>query len=123
MEQRCYAMVLRLLRSALAWETHMLDTPTKDGEPTPGSRLLRFLGFTDKGDKGAEPKAKKSPQEPEERKHHYATWYVFAAFLGVMLIQFLLLRFSKVETIPYSEFEQLLADNKVSEVLVGTDTI
>ncbi|MBV8765353.1 MAG: ATP-dependent metallopeptidase FtsH/Yme1/Tma family protein, partial [Hyphomicrobiales bacterium] len=40
-----------------------------------------------------------------------------------MLIQFVWLRFSQVETIPYSQFEQLLTDNKVSEVLVGNDTI
>ena len=40
-----------------------------------------------------------------------------------MLIQFLWLRFTQVETIPYSQFEQLLAENKISEVLVGTETI
>src|ERR1700686_1912975 len=49
--------------------------------------------------------------------------YIFAAFLGVMLIQFLWLRFTQIETIPYSQFEQLLAENKVSEVLVGTETV
>src|SRR5260370_35462114 len=40
-----------------------------------------------------------------------------------MLIQSLRLSFNQVETIPYSQFEQLLADNKISEVLVGTETI
>ena len=60
---------------------------------------------------------------PEERKHQFATWYIFAAFLGVMLIQFLWLRFTQIETIPYSQFEQLLAENKISEVLVGTEAI
>ena len=33
------------------------------------------------------------------------------------------LRFAQVETIPYSQFEQLLAENKISEVLVDNDTI
>src|ERR1700730_10961646 len=65
----------------------------------------------------------KAKKEPEERKHQFVTWYIFAAFLGVMLIQYLWLRFTQVETIPYSQFEQLLADNKISKVLVGTETI
>src|SRR6266481_694583 len=65
----------------------------------------------------------KPPKEMEERKHQFATWYIFAAFLGVMLIQFLWLRSTQIETIPYSQFEQLLAENKISEVLVGTETI
>src|ERR1700730_13314270 len=90
-------------------ETYMLDKPAGDMDPAPGWRFLRFLGFGDDRDKAAEPKARKPQKEPEERKHRFATWYVFAAFLGVMLIQSLLLRFSQVETIPYSEFEQLLA--------------
>src|ERR1700680_2074506 len=101
----------------------MLDKPSKDTRSTPGRRFLQFLGFEDNRGKAAEPKAKNSTKEPEERKHQFATWYVFAAFLGVMLIQFLWLRFTQIETIPYSQFEQLLAENKISEVLVGTETI
>src|SRR5260370_36434106 len=101
----------------------MLDKPSKDTGSAPGRRFLQLLGFEDNRDKAAEPKAKNSTKEPEERKHQFATWYVFAAFLGVMLIQFLWLRFTQIETIPYSQFEQLLAENKISEVLVGTDTI
>ena len=88
----------------------MFDKPTKDMEPAPGWRFLQFLGFGDNRDKAAEPKAKKPPKEPEERKHQFATWYIFAAFLGVMLIQSLWLSFTQVDTIPYSQFEQLLAD-------------
>ena len=97
----------------------MLDKPTNDA----GWRFLQFLGFDDNRDKAAEPKAKKPPKDAEERKHQFATWYIFAAFLGVMLIQFLWVRFTQIETIPYSQFQQLLADNKISEVLVGTETI
>ena len=40
-----------------------------------------------------------------------------------MLVQFLWPRFTQVDTIPYSQFEQLLDQNKISEVLVGSDTI
>ena len=40
-----------------------------------------------------------------------------------MLFQYLWLQYSQVESIPYSQFEQLLNDNKISEVLVGSDSI
>src|SRR5260221_3697321 len=93
-------------------------------EPALGWRFLQFLGSGNNRDKAVEqPKSKKPPKEPEERKRQFATWYIFAAFLGVMLIQFLWLRVTQIETIPYSQFEQLLAENKISEVMVGTETI
>ena len=101
----------------------MLDKPTKDMDPAPGWRFPRFLRFGDNGDKTAQPKTTKPPREPEERKHNFAVWYVFAAFLGVMLIQYVWLVYTQVQTIPYSQFEQLLNDNKISEVLVGPDSI
>ena len=40
-----------------------------------------------------------------------------------MLIQYLWLQYSQVESVPYSQFEQLLDENKISEVLVGSDSI
>ena len=101
----------------------MLDTPTKDMAPAPGWRFPRFLRFGENGDETARPKATKPPKEPEDRKHHFAVWYVFAAFLGVMLIQYVWLIYTQVETVPYSQFEQLLNENKISEVLVGHDSI
>src|ERR1700674_356218 len=101
----------------------MLDQPSP--QPTPGRRFLQYVREKTTGDSGAGANTKKNGarKEPEERKHQFATWYIFAAFLGLMLIQSLWLRYSQVETIPYSQFEQLLADNKISEVLVGTETI
>ena len=101
----------------------MLDKPTKDMDPARGWRFPRFLRFGDNGDKTAQPKTTKPPREPGERKHNFAVWYVFAAFLGVMLIQYVWLVYTQVQTIPYSQFEQLLNDNKISEVLVGPDSI
>jgi cell division protease FtsH len=101
----------------------MLDKPTKDKDTAPGRGFLQLFGLGDNSEKTAEPKAKRPSKQPEERKHQFATWYIFAAFLGVMLIQFLWLRFTQVETIPYSQFEELLGQNKIAEVLVGPDTI
>jgi cell division protease FtsH len=104
----------------------MLDRPS-DGpdKKTPGQRLLDFLRPDGAGgpNGGAKKPGNGKRQEPEERKHQFAVWYIFAAFLGVMLIQYLVVRFTQVETIPYSRFEQLLNDNKIAEVLVGQDTI
>ena len=40
-----------------------------------------------------------------------------------MFIQYLWVQYTQIETIPYSQFEQLLDQNKISEVLVGSDTI
>src|ERR1700731_2158725 len=101
----------------------MLDKQSTSTESAPVWRLLRFFGLDNRSDKDS-PTAKNSrTKEPEERKRQFATWYFFAAFLGVMLLQFLWLHFTQIETIPYSQFEQLLAENKISEVRVGTETI
>src|SRR4029077_14916406 len=40
-----------------------------------------------------------------------------------MLVQYLWAQYTQIETIPYSQFEQLLDQNKISEVLVGSDNI
>ena len=101
----------------------MLDKRPKNTEPAPARRVLHFLGLDSSRDKAGPTSKHRPPNEPEERKHQFATWYFFAAFLGVLLIQYLWLQFSQVETIPYSQFEQLLAENKISEVSVGSDTI
>ncbi len=99
----------------------MLDKPSKDTPSALPRRLLELLGYQEQPER---PKGPGRPRkEPEERKQHFAAWYIFAAFLGVMFIQYLWLRYSQVETIPYSQFEQLLNDNKISSVLVGSDTI
>src|SRR5215468_10339113 len=107
-------------------ETDMLDHPSKDPEKsTPGQRFLKLLGYSDAPSPGSSKRQTggRTPREPEERKHQFATWYIFAAFLGVMLVQFLWLRLTQIDTIPYSQFEQLLDENKIAEVLVGQDTI
>jgi len=101
----------------------MLDKPLRNTDSSPARRVLQFLGL-DSSRYKATPTAKNSPpKEPEERKHQFATWYLFAAFLGVMLIQYVWLQFKQVETIPYSQFEQLLEQDKISEVLVGSENI
>ncbi len=101
----------------------MLDNNSNKTDPAPIRSFFRLFGISKRGTKTDSTAENRQPREPQERKHQFAIWYVFAAFLGVMLIQYLWLQYSQVEIIPYSQFEQLLAANKISEVLVGSDTI
>jgi cell division protease FtsH len=43
--------------------------------------------------------------------------------LGIFLFQFAWISYSQVETIPYSKFDQLVADSKIADVIVGQDSI
>ena len=101
----------------------MLDKQSPTTESAPAWRILRFFGLDNRRDKESPTADKRPPREPEDRKHQFAIWYFFAAFLGLMLIQYLWVQYTQIETIPYSQFEQLLDQNKISEVLVGSDTI
>ena len=48
---------------------------------------------------------------------------IIAAFLMLAVLQFAFTAYETYETIPYSQFEQLLATGQVAEVSVGPDTI
>jgi cell division protease FtsH len=61
--------------------------------------------------------------EPKARKRQIIIWYITAAVIGVLLLQYFWASNSQVETIPYSQFEQLLGQDKVVEVTVGADSI
>jgi cell division protease FtsH len=49
--------------------------------------------------------------------------YIFAALLGVLLLQNVLVRYQGVATIPYSDFQKLLRENKVAEVVISANEI
>ena len=61
--------------------------------------------------------------DPSTRKQSIAVGYIFAASIGMVLLQWVLATYNTVDTIPYSEFEQLVAKGHVTEVAVGQDTI
>ncbi len=61
--------------------------------------------------------------EPINRKQAWTVWYIIAAFLGVMLVQQVWSTYQQVETVSYTEFQSLVADKKISEVVVGQDRI
>ena len=63
----------------------MLDKWSKNTEPALAQRVLHFLGLDRSRDEADPTPKQRAPNEPEERKHQFATWYIFAAFLGVLL--------------------------------------
>jgi cell division protease FtsH len=61
--------------------------------------------------------------DPSSRKQGIAIGYFVAAGIGMLLLQWALATYSQIDTIPYSQFEQLVAQGGVTEVAVGQDTI
>src|SRR5437016_5237532 len=61
--------------------------------------------------------------DPSSRKQSVAIGYIFAATIGVVVLQWLFVTYRTIDTIPYSEFEQLVGRGSVSEVAVGQDAI
>ena len=61
--------------------------------------------------------------EPDARKRQVIIWYVVAAMFGVLLFQQFWASYAQVETVPYSQFEQLLDEDKIAEVTVAADSI
>jgi cell division protease FtsH len=61
--------------------------------------------------------------DSSSRKQTIVIGYIIAAFIGVVALQWLITTYNTVETIPYSEFEQLVDEGKVTEVAIGQDTI
>jgi cell division protease FtsH len=58
-----------------------------------------------------------------KREHHINFWYVIAAFFAILFIQDFLVRSASVKVIPYSEFQMLLDQKKVTDLVVGSTTI
>ena len=58
-----------------------------------------------------------------KREHHINFWYIIAAIFAVMLIQDYLIARTQTKVIPYSEFEQLVDQKKVSDLVVSSTDI
>ena len=61
--------------------------------------------------------------DPSARKQAVVIGYFVAAGIGMLALQWLLATYNTIETIPYSEFERLVAQGSVTEVSVAQDTI
>jgi len=62
-------------------------------------------------------------KDPSSRKQNINIAYLAFALLGMLLIQWLVASYTQIDTIPYSQFEQLVAKGEVTEVAITTDTI
>jgi len=58
-----------------------------------------------------------------KREHHINFWYIVAAIFAVMLIQDFIVQRTQTKIIPYSEFEQLVDQGRVSDLVVGNTEI
>jgi cell division protease FtsH len=58
-----------------------------------------------------------------KREHQINFWYLVAAVIAVLLIQDLLLQPAQVKTIPYSEFQTLVDQGQVTNLVVGPEQI
>ena len=58
-----------------------------------------------------------------KREHHINFWYIIVAMLAVMLIQDYFVQRTQTKIIPYSEFQQLVDQKKVSDLIVSQTTI
>ena len=58
-----------------------------------------------------------------EKHHKFSIWYVILAVWGVLIIHNLLFTFFAIETIPYSEFLNMVKQGKISEVAITQNQI
>jgi cell division protease FtsH len=58
-----------------------------------------------------------------KREHQINFWYIVAAVLAVIWIQQLLYQPAHLKTIPYSEFQQLVDQGRVTDVIIGPEQI
>ena len=58
-----------------------------------------------------------------KREHQINFWYIIAAFMAVILFQDLLGRFGHTREIPYSEFQKLVSERKVTDLVVGPSEV
>jgi len=69
------------------------------------------------------------PQDPNKKKDalppkaHFSIWYILIAFLLFTYLQQYFLSRKKVETIPYGQFKQALAEGNVSKLTIGPENI
>lgn len=58
-----------------------------------------------------------------KREHQINFLYVIAAFVAILLIQNFLFQPTHIKTVPYSEFQQLIDQGKVTDLVVGPNQI
>src|SRR5690348_12363780 len=65
--------------------------------------------------------ADSQPSKPE--KHRPTLWFVYIAVFAMFLIQGLLANLDKTSRIPYSQFQSLLHDGKITSLTIADTSI
>jgi hypothetical protein len=69
------------------------------------------------------------PRNPQKKKDalppkiHFSIWYFLMTFLLIIYLQQYFLSRKKVETIPYGQFKQALAEGNVNKLTIGPENI
>ena len=58
-----------------------------------------------------------------EKHHKFSIWYILLGVWAVLIVHNLLVSAFAIKTIPYSEFLNLLKENKIIEVAIRADQI
>jgi cell division protease FtsH len=61
--------------------------------------------------------------DPSSQRKSVAMGFIFMAGVAILLLQWLMTTYNTFDSIPFSQFEQLVAQGSVTEVAVGQDTI
>jgi len=61
--------------------------------------------------------------DPAQRQRNILAWYALAAVSGIILLQWFWAGYAEVEAIPFSRFEQLVAEGRVAAVEIGDEAI
>ncbi|MBY0565153.1 MAG: ATP-dependent zinc metalloprotease FtsH [Hyphomonadaceae bacterium] len=61
--------------------------------------------------------------DDSHRRRDFTVWFIVAALIGLWLVQIGFDLANPTQTVPYSRFDQWVAENKVSEVTIGPDLI
>src|ERR1700687_3366813 len=61
--------------------------------------------------------------DPSSQRQSVAMGFIFMAGVAVLLLQWMMTTYNTFDSIPFSQFEQLVAQGSVTEVAVGQDTI
>jgi cell division protease FtsH len=60
---------------------------------------------------------------PIDKKTQINFWYVIIAILGILVVQNMYTKYTKVEPIPYSRFHELLDQDKIAEIAITENHI
>jgi cell division protease FtsH len=63
------------------------------------------------------------PGKSDDHKGHLTVGYVIASIMVILVLQWLAVAFTNVQTIPYSQFASMIDKGQIGEVTVGQNTI